>query len=393
MKIVFCSDCHLGASFDFKRTKFGFSQRSLDFLDNMKIIADHAIEIDASIVAITGDLYDDTIISANVKRFFRKNFLFPLIAKKIKVIVIGGNHDSNKNLNFGCDIEDLTRENVVVKRNPGAKKFKIDGESVGFVMLPYVYPSALAEIVTDKQFDTIPSPQVAAEIVTEMMPNFLSEIDGVDRKIVLGHYQVAGTRMNNTSKTVLKDMVFNRAMLHEQNIDLAVFGHVHCHQQLGDKVVVPGSIERIDFGERGDSKVFIDYDTATNKWNPISLDCRKMTQVDLIVSGNDPTSQILSALKDADVNDAMVKLVLRGKRPVKKMIDPSKIALATKDAFHVEREEKWDDEVNENMVKMPKRLDPISMTELFIEMKCKNMDDAIRAKILEKTIAFMGEKR
>jgi exonuclease SbcD len=398
MKIIFTGDCHL-SNHPYKRTRFGVSERSFDYLNQLVTIANYTIENGAGILAIAGDLYDKTTINANVKRFFRKNVLFPLLKSKVKILIIGGNHDSHKELTYGCDIEDLNMaSDVTVKRLPGIKKYKFDGEKIGFSTFPFLSPESVFDYMMNekKTIDTSAmtvSPQTMTEYLGMIIPSHVKALEGMDRKIMLGHYHVVGTMVTNLPASFsLKEIEFTRAMIQEQDIDLAVFGHIHAHQHLGDKIVIPGSIERIDFGERNDEKCFIDYDTGTGKWKPVKLECHKMLQIDVDVSNVDtnPTEIVSSMVKDRDIKDAIVKVAITTTRSIKKKIDQYQIERVLVDAFHPIIEYKVIDDSHDPMIDLGGLdLDPESLLAAFVESKYGNKTTGYKTRLIDKSISYM----
>lgn len=407
MKIIFCSDPHLGKSFQYKRNKNGVSERSIDLIKQMGEVTNYAIENDAEIIVVCGDLYDKYTINSNIKKYFRKNVFLPAIEEGIRVLIIGGNHDSHPQLNYGCDIESLNMAtNCVVKRNPGTKtyKFKKEEERVGFVVLPYLTPVTLYDtyINKDNKYGNkgeIISPQIASEYVAnKLIPAYLKRIDGCNRKIIIGHYHVIGTKVTNLPASfALREMEFNRAMLREHEIDLAVFGHIHIHQVIGDRIIVPGSTERIDFGERDEKKYFIDYDTVSNRWKPVELECRKMIQVDVDATSlsSDPNREIHQKIKDIDVKGALFKLAIKTTPRIKRKIDQIEIEKKLKDPFHSIIEYKLvDDEYNSIIDMTGIDLDPVACLGRFVESKYSGIhNQEWKDKVVSRTLSYMGKKR
>jgi exonuclease SbcD len=403
MKVIFFADSHVGRAFAYNRSNIGISERAIDLVKQVASIATYAIEKGAGIVAVAGDLFDKSSgINPNVKKLFRENVIKPLVKKDIKLLIIGGNHDSHPMLNYGCDIEDfnIQRSGITVKRKFDAKKYKIDGENIGFVLMPFVTPSEMYRqyINTNGSMDKdiSISPQQSTEHAQSIITPVINSIDGCDRKIVLGHYHVIGTRVTNLPvEFPLREMEFDRTMFREDLIDIAVFGHVHVHQSLGDKIIIPGSTERIDFGERGEKKYFIDYDTGTNKWSAIELECRKMTQVNIDLSSDmpDPTGTVISAIHDADIDDALVKIAIKATPSNRKKIDANAIEQHIQKSFHSIIEYVMVDRQNNMTIDLSNvELDPVALLNRFVEMKYVNKSREFRETLLEKTKKFMYEK-
>lgn len=416
MYIVFTADCHL-RNFNYNRKMLGISERTVDLIDRMAFMVDHAIENDAKLFVIAGDLYDQSgympsspdtwvnkPVNSNMKKMFRSRILLPLMKKGIKILIIGGNHDSHPQLEFGCDIEELNlANNISVKRNIDVKKYRIDNERVSFITLPYIRPSAIFKhyINADGRFDgknAEISPQNAAEYISgHVMPAAIEKAkESSDHVIVTGHYHVIGTRVTNLPTSFsLKEMEFNRTMIKESEIDLAVFGHIHKHQALGNKIVVPGSIERMNFGERDERKYFIGYDTGSGTWKPVELQCRPMIQVDVTVAdgSTNPTMDIISAIKEHDITDALLKIHVIASPSTRRNIDKLAIVKATETAFHLHSiDDAGTETVGDEMVDLSgMELVPEALLERFVNMKYISDSEQYRKMLIERTLKYMRE--
>jgi DNA repair exonuclease SbcCD nuclease subunit len=404
MLILFAGDNQLGKAFKFKRNaEIGVSERTIDLLKPMIEIANHAIDHDVKIVVFCGDLYDRTSINSTIKKLFRKYVLIPLRSKNIDVLVIGGNHDSPQQLNAGCDIEDLViSDKITVKRNMGTKIYTIDGEKIGFVVLPFLTPETVWDVNINedgkhpRRSETV-EPTLAAEYISKVtIPAALKELDGCTAKILIGHYHVLGTRASNMPDGFIdKEIAFNRTQLHEEPFDLSVFGHIHAPQELGTKIVVPGSTERMSFGERSEDKRFIVYDTAGKKWESIPLQSRKMIQLDFRFEAKEtnPTGEILQSIMAAGIEDALVKIVVYASPDVLGKVDYDSIERATTKAFHAIIETVNSSKGGDGSAvsfTISEIANPAKLMESYIKATFKDDgEDRIKA-LIEKTRTFMG---
>ena len=100
----------------------------------------------------------------------------------------------------------------------------------------------------------------------------------------------------------------------------SALGHLHRYQNLnksGTPVVYAGSIERVDFGERKESKGFCSVtiekcgdDKRQTAYSFVELPTRPMIQIEVFLDGvKDQTEQIIDAIKKHDINDAIVKIM------------------------------------------------------------------------------------
>jgi exonuclease SbcD len=397
MKIVFTADAHVGKPFKFKYRN-GVSERSIDFVEQLRKVSNYSINNDVDLLVVGGDLYDKPTINATIKKILRKNVFKPLIDNKVATLVIGGNHDSPAQFQRGADIEDLEISKFInSRRGLCIKTYDIKGEKLGFILLPYLQGRAVLDYYIKKQNPGTRAESISNEQAMDYLHDFVKEkirvIDGVDRKFIVGHYHVVGTlvKKNLPANFMLKEMQVNRAMLHENEIDLAVFGHVHSHQVIGDKIIIPGSTERVDFGERDDEKCFVEYDTGTGKWKSIPLECRPMVQIEVDVSsdGGNPKDAVVSAIKDSVIDNAMVKVVITATQRVRIAIEHgmSDIEKALEGCFHPVISWKMLGSDGEKMTDAAfLNLDPEMLLEAFVTMK---FDDQRRGVVLEKAMSIL----
>jgi DNA repair exonuclease SbcCD nuclease subunit len=130
------------------------------------------------------------------------------------------------------------------------------------------------------------------------------------------------------------DFTFARDMI-PSSVDLAVFGHIHMHQILWDKVVNTGAPERIDWGERLDPKGFVTIQ-ADGTWSFVELAARPMEKVEVTAAlGDDVTQRVLEALP-GDVSGKLVRIEVWLPDELRSSLDERKLRAKLESAFHVE---------------------------------------------------------
>ena len=96
-KIIIVGDVHLGKRYTYRvDLKTGMSDRTLDFIDALSRVVSYAIQNQADIFIIAGDLFDRISVGPTLLRQVREKIWHPLIEAKIPIICIGGNHDSHR---------------------------------------------------------------------------------------------------------------------------------------------------------------------------------------------------------------------------------------------------------------------------------------------------------
>jgi exonuclease SbcD len=119
------------------------------------------------------------------------------------------------------------------------------------------------------------------------------------------------------------------------SVDLAVFGHIHLHQSLFDRVVYTGAPERIDWGERLDPKGFVAV-RADGGWSFLELPARPMEKIEVTVGmGEDATRRVLEALPN-DAAGKLIRVEVRLPDELRPSLDERKVGERLRDAFHYE---------------------------------------------------------
>ncbi len=397
-KIIFIGDAHIGINFPYKRNiTTGISERSLDFINNVKKIVNYAIEIDCKLLVFTGDLYDRPNVSATFRKIVREQIFIPLSEAKIPVLIISGNHDSPMALERGSSIEDLDLlSNVKVFRKPGSIIKKINGKSVGLILLPYLHPSQIVSFL-DKLPEVGPidiSKQYSASqnLLKDWINYLLEELD-TNIKLIIGHYYIKGSKISSdyNPEVLPGEFVFTESMIPYNDVDLCLFGHVHVFQELKNgKIVIPGSIEHIDFGERGESKGFIEFDLDTKKWEFKKLESRPLIKVEIDIPDNEsPTKYCIQKISQINnLKDAIVRLEVTCSLENEMKLDLQSIEKKLDEAFYfeikfIQKQIEMDKTILESYT-----LDPTELLSEFIDQAFHSYDK--KDKLKEMAIKILN---
>ncbi len=337
-EIVCVGDVHEGLNFDFRiDPETGLSERALDLHGNFAKAAAWAIEQQASLFCILGDLFDRTHVAPIFRELVRKDVIEPLGKAGIEVWILAGNHDQPRRAARSTSLDDFRGyPHVKVFRDPRAEVRTIDGKTIGFVLLPYLHPEEVVEQIRERLGKEVPREEAyeaARRVWKGWIQNRADELKDADLRILFGHFEFQGVRYASTTppEVVPHDFTFTRDMLPD-SVDLAVFGHI---QILFERVVYTGAPERVDWGERLDPKGFVVI-RPDGAWTFQELPTRPMEKVELTLAlGDDPTGRVLDALP-ADVAGKMVRIEVRLPDELRSSLDERRIAERLRDAFHVE---------------------------------------------------------
>lgn len=372
--VVFVGDVHEGISFGIRvDPETGVSERSLDLHRNFARSAQFAIANRAKLFVVLGDLFDRTHVAPVFREMVRRDVIEPLGAAGIQVWILAGNHDQPRAFARSTSLDDFRGyPHVRVFRDPEAVVEDLNGRRVGFIVLPYLHPEQVVERV--RKIGEPVTDDAAREDAyvyarsawRGWIANRAAEMRDLPFRVLLGHYYVEGSRVSSTTmlETLPGEFSFTRDMIPPE-VDLAVFGHIHLHQQVGDRIVYAGAPERIDWGERLDPKGFLTLDAAAGLWSFVELPARPMVKVTVSVAmGEDPTERILAALPP-DPADALVRLDVTIPDELRSQVDERRIAERLRSAFHYEV--KWIPVVRERVVGQEFTLDPHRLFSDYVD--------------------------
>ena len=340
-EIVCVGDVHEGLTFDFRiDPETGISERALDLHGAFAKAARWAIDHEASLFCVLGDLFDRSPVAPIFRGPGRRDVIEPLGKAGIEVWILAGNHDQPRRAARSTSLDDFRGyAHVKVFREPKVEVRTVDGRRIGFLLLPYMHPENIVERVRDTLGKDVPREEayeVARRLWKEWIANRAEELKDADLRVLFGHFEFQGVRYATTTnpEIVPHDFTFSRDMIPDA-VDLVVFGHIHMRQVVHGKVVYPGAPERIDWGERLDPKGFLAL-RPDGTWSFEELPARPMLKVDVAAApGDDVTEKVLEAIP-GDVRGALVRLEIRLPDELRARLDDRRIADRLKDAFHYE---------------------------------------------------------
>lgn len=339
-EIVCVGDVHEGLNFDFRiDPETGISERALDLHRNFARAASWAIEHEASLFCILGDLFDRTHVAPVFREMVRKDVIEPLGAAGIEVWILAGNHDQPRRAVRATSLDDYRGyAHVRVFREPKAEVREIGGHKIGFILLPYLHPEQVVERVRElgDEVSREDAYTIARELWKEWIHKRAEDLRDSDVRILFGHFEFQGARYASTTppEVVPNDFTFTPDMIPEA-VDLVVFGHIHMHQEIGRKIVYAGAPERIDWGERLDPKGFLAI-RPDGTWSFVELPARPMDKVEVTVSmADDVTKKVLDALP-TETAGHLVRIEIVIPDELRSRLDEKRLAERLRDAFHFE---------------------------------------------------------
>ncbi|MFX1336298.1 MAG: exonuclease SbcCD subunit D [Promethearchaeota archaeon] len=344
-KILFVSDVHIGIRYSYRvNLRTGISDRTMDFVEALARVVKYAIDEQIDIFVICGDLYDRVTIGQTLLQKVRERIWQPLLAHKIPIVLVGGNHDSPQIIEKGSPIGEVEIiPSSYAVRWPQTQKVKArnTGEEIGFVLLPYMTATQAVVYAEEQVGEEIDRNQYMIRSQQLFRDWIKHEVDQLDTnvKFIVGHFYVEGSKIGIIPypDQLPHEFKFKEDMLSLEQVDLAVFGHIHTAQIRG-KLLVPGSLERVDFGEVKEDKGFYVYDTKTKKIDFFSNNPRTLIReyIEVPKETQNPTDFIQKRLPQ-NIEQAIVRIEIEIPSFLQKRIILPRIhQVLDKKAFHYE---------------------------------------------------------
>ena len=253
LRIVHVSDFHLGVRF---KQLIGSDVPSFvnsNILKNVSYSIRYAIDVDADLYLVTGDVFNKLYQSLEYSHTLVENFR-ELLDAGVKVFIVAGNHDVPRVKylhNALYIVNKLGVEGIRFFEIPPKKPLIIDvnGFRLGLVILPYVH-------VLDHPREKI------SRYVKDMMEG----IGNVDYKVLAAHLDVFGAKYSEPDSLIRSFYMLpyrvNPDVLYPDYFDYVALGHIHLGQSIQGypNMWYSGSIDRVNFGETSQRKGFLHVD-------------------------------------------------------------------------------------------------------------------------------------
>lgn len=256
MKIVHCSDLHLGKRFS--GNKDYVKKRYMDFFNAFAVFVDRVEEIKPDVCLIAGDIFDKREINPDI--LSKTEYLFKRLKNNVKkeIIAIEGNHDNSRILEESW-LEYLQEQNILkvfyYNRDFDEKNYlKID--DINFY--PVGYPGFM---------------------IDEALTKLSEKLNPQEKNIVIVHTGISGSinTLPGLVSTSILDLFKDKAIY-------IAGGHIHSFATYPKEkpyFFVSGSLEFSNIqNEKSDKKGFILFDTDTLNYEFIELEHRKRIKKD-----------------------------------------------------------------------------------------------------------------
>ena len=256
MKIVHCSDLHLGKRFS--GNKDYVKKRYMDFFNAFAAFIDKVEEIKPDVCLIAGDIFDKKEINPDI--LSKTEYLFKKLKDSVKkdIIAIEGNHDNSRILEESW-LEYLQEQNILK-----VFYYNKDFEEKNYLKIDDInfYPVGYPGFMID-------------EVLTKLS----EKLNPQEKNIVIVHTGISGS--TNTLPGLVSTSILD--LFKDKAIYIAG-GHIHSFTTYPKEkpyFFVSGSLEFSNVqNEKSDKKGFILFDTDTLNYEFIELEHRKRIKKD-----------------------------------------------------------------------------------------------------------------
>jgi len=326
MLIIHTADIHIGVeNYSKPDPKSRTSSRLQDFLRSFDELVDYSIKHKADLVMICGDVYKSRNPTQTHQREFVKR-ISRMAKEGIQVFLLAGNHDSPNIPGPATTLEifpTLDIENVHVANELKSERIQTRSGLIQIISLPWIRKG---DFMSHPDYNQLSNEKFNKAIEKKLICDLdeqIADLDPAIPSILASHVSVDLAKTSSEkSMTLGKDYLLPTKFLANSKLDYIALGHIHKHQILNEDppVVYSGSLERIDFGEEKDSKGFciINISTDPNRERKleshrfIEVNARRFKTVSVVVDDSDefPTEKIVTEIKNHDVKDAIVQIII-----------------------------------------------------------------------------------
>ena len=256
MKIVHCSDLHLGKRFS--GNKDYVKKRYMDFFNAFAVFVDRVEEIKPDVCLIAGDIFDKKEINPDI--LSKTEYLFKRLRDNVKkdIIAIEGNHDNSRILEESW-LEYLQEQNILK-----VFYYNKDFEEKNYLKIDDInfYPVGYPGFMID-----------------EALTKLSEKLNPQEKNIVIVHTGISGSinTLPGLVSTSILDLFKDKAIY-------IAGGHIHSFTTYPKEkpyFFVSGSLEFSNVqNEKSDKKGFILFDTDTLNYEFIELEHRKRIKKD-----------------------------------------------------------------------------------------------------------------
>ena len=347
LKVLHFADLHLGVeNFGKLNPKTGLNSRVEDFLNAFDLLVEKGLKEKVDLVIFAGDAFRDRNPNPTLQREFAKR-ISKFIHADIPVVLLVGNHDLPRVKNRANTLEIykvLDIPGLTVIDQTGIVKVKTKKGYVQIAGIPWDYFLNLslalkAEQKNDKKEDL---KKLLEEQIKAKINDLAKKLDPDFPSILTAHLPLGQQFGSEQDLEIELDVFLKPEIVINSDFDYIALGHMHRFQELSNDplAIYPGSLEKVDFGEKNQEKGFVIVDLpqkkdkegigtsikpATYKFYPTSK--RRFIELEFNLKEPKDPNEIFKEIENQKpkLDDAIVRIVLTGAKATLNQLDHSRL--------------------------------------------------------------------
>ncbi len=346
IRLLHFADLHVGVeNYGRLDPATGVNGRVLDFLHRFDRLIEYGLAHEVDLVIFAGDAFRNRNPNPTYQRAFARR-VKRLADAGVPTVLLVGNHDLPAMVQRASSVDifsTLGVSNVVVGRVEDVHRIETRHGPVQVATVPYPVRQRL---LAHDEYRGLSIEQLDRELERTVIENIAAMAQGLDPdvpSVLAAHLSVSGATFGSERSVMIgRDAVIQLSALADPAWDYVALGHIHKHQSLNGgnhpPVVYAGSLERIDFGEEGQAKGFCWVELARGEtvWRFVELDARPFVTVRVDVrDALDPLIALQQAVAAHDLQDAVVRLVLRLRAEQEELVRDRDVRGLLADAYFI----------------------------------------------------------
>ena len=322
IRLLHFADLHVGMeNYGRLDPSTGVNGRVLDFLHRFDDLIDYGLEHEVDLVVFAGDAFKTRNPSPTYQRAFARR-VKKLADAGVSVVLLVGNHDLPTMVQRASSVDifrTLDVPNVTVGWEEKIHRIETRHGPVQVATVPYPVRQRLLAHEEYRGLSIGQLDGALRDIVANNIQAMTAQLDPDLPAVLTAHLSVSGATFGSERSVMIgRDAVVLRSALADPVWDYVALGHIHLHQSLNagayPPVVYSGSLERIDFGEEGQTKGFCRVELAQGEttWEFIEVAARPFVTVRADVrEALNPLMALQQEVAAYDLQGAVVRLILQ----------------------------------------------------------------------------------
>lgn len=342
IRLLHTADLHIGVeNYGRWNPVAGMHARLEDYLASLDQAVAYAVEHEADVFLVAGDIYKTKDPSATHQREFARR-VQRLTAAGIQVVLLVGNHDMPARHGDANPLDiyaSLQLPGVTIFRKPDLVRIETRGGPIQVAGMPHLSRGFLMARQEHVPRTLHESERLLEKTIDEILQALAADVNPELPAVLTAHLSIDVATLGSERDLMLgKGLTLPLASLALPAFDYVAMGHIHKPQVLGTKPVCiyPGSLDRIDFGEERDDKGFywVTLSPGEACYERVGVDVRPFVTIRVdLCDEEDPAAALLKAVKRHDVKGAVVRLayVIQAERA--NAVDEAAVREALTEAF------------------------------------------------------------